>query len=180
MLRYPAVTSCFSQLRSFQPGSEAHKVFHLMGFGPSFCGGKEAYVVKLSPYFSVIPVLRWAALYLHAPCTTFACTFITFLYTSWKRVVPWKLRYLCGLFCCLLATHSQTWVGEHPSVNVFEQQMSDGLKFNCVLNGPNYKQQTSRLITLPSVTSVEAAWSNRSQVFALHQCYLQFSYWFYT
>lgn len=27
-----------------------------MGFGPSFCGGKEAYVVKLSPYFSVIPM----------------------------------------------------------------------------------------------------------------------------
>jgi len=59
---------------------------------------------------------------------------------------------------------------------VFKPERSDRFKFNYVLYGPNYTKQTSRLITLPSVTSVEAAGSNRSQVFALHQCYLQFSY----
>lgn len=180
MLRYPAGTSCFSQLRSFQTGPEAQQGFHLMDFGTSFIGGKKAYVVKLSPHFSVMPALRWVALYLHAPYTTFACPFITFVYTSWKRVVLWKLQYLCGLCCCLIANTftDMSWRGS--KCYVFKQEISDRLKCNYVLYGPNYKQQTSRLFTLPSVTSVLAARSNRSQVFALNQCYLQFSYWFYT
>lgn len=144
MLRYPAVRSFFSQLRSFQIGSEAHQGFHLMGFGPSFIGGKETYVVKLSPHFSAMLALRWVALYHHAPHTTFACTFITFVYTSWKWVVLWKLQYLCGLCCCLLA-HTFTDMSRRGfKCYVFKQERSDGLKFNYVLYGSNYVQTTNQ------------------------------------
>jgi len=94
-----------------------------------------------------------------------------------------NLKAICALkitvfwWDVMLLVHTFTDINRRDfKCYVFKQERSDRLKFNYVLYGPNYKQQTSILTTLPSVTSVEAAGSNRSPLFALHLCYLQFSY----
>jgi hypothetical protein len=150
------------------------------GFRTLFYRGKEACAVRRSPHFSVMPALRWVAPYFPAPYAKLACTFITLFFTAWKRIVLWKLLYIGGMWCCLLARTFTDVSGRDFKCYVAKEERSERIKFNYVLYGPNFTKQTSRLITLLSVTSMEAAGSNRSHVFALHQCYLQFSYWFCT